>query len=273
MVLTRPKLDLDWSLWILVPLQIALTVGIAALSYRYVERPFRRGEAQQKIRTWMNHLRPRRRLAVAGGTAAVVCGLFTWMLLPAATATPRATRTPEAAALPKTATTTTPTTSQPIASGPPLAIGASVMLGAADALKAQLGSGTVVDAEVGRWPKDIAARLEEYRKAGLLPSRVIVQMGENGPIRDEDMQRVRDALEGVQRVVLVNVHVPRTWQDDVNATLEANVSDWPEASVADWKDAAKPNLLYSDGIHPTTDGQRAYARLVARALKTPAGGQ
>jgi hypothetical protein len=272
MVLTRPKLDVDWSLWILVPLQLALTVGLAALSYRYVEMPFRRGEAQEKVRAWMGGLRPRRRLAVAGGVAAVVCGLFAWMLLPAATATTRATQTKAAAALP-TSTSTTATSPQPVGSGPPLAIGASVMLGAADALKQRLGPKTVVDAAVGRWPKDIAKRLEEYRRAGLLPSRVIVQMGENGPIRDEDMKRVRAALEGVARVVFVNVHVPRTWQDDVNATLEANVGDWPEASIADWKDAAKPDLLYSDGIHPTPDGQKAYARLLQKALNSPPTGQ
>ena len=92
-------------------------------------------------------------------------------------------------------------------------------------------------------------------------------MGENGPIRDEDMQRVRAALQGVQRVVFVNVHVPRSWQDDVNATLQANVGDWPEAVIADWNGAARADQLYGDGIHPTPDGQLTYARVVAHALR------
>jgi peptidoglycan/LPS O-acetylase OafA/YrhL len=265
MVLTRPKLDVDWSPWVLVPFQIGLTVAIAAASYRYVEMPFRRGEAQQWIREHMRRLAPRRRLAVAGGTTAVVLGLGAWMLQPAATATPRATHTKAAAPLPKTATTAK--TARPVNSNPPLAIGASVMLGSETALKTAISPRLVVDAAVGRWPADIASRLEEYRRSGLLPSRVVVQMGENGPIRDEDMQRVRAALQGVNRVVFVNVHVPRSWQDDVNATLEANVGDWPEAVIADWNGAARADQLYADGIHPTPDGQATYARVVARALR------
>jgi hypothetical protein len=196
----------------------------------------------------------------------VVLGLGAWMLQPAATATPRATHTKAAAPLPK-GTTTTKTASPVVNTNPPLAVGASVMLGSENALKAAISPNLVVDAAVGRWPADIASRLEEYRRAGLLPTKVIVQMGENGPIRDEDMQRVRAALEGVDRVVFVNVHVPRSWQEDVNATLAAAIGDWPQAVIANWNGAARADQLYGDGIHPTPDGQITYARVVAQALR------
>jgi lysophospholipase L1-like esterase len=156
-------------------------------------------------------------------------------------------------------------------SGPPLLIGASVMLGSQEALHDRLGWRAVVDAEVGRNPDDVAARLEAYRASDALPSRVVVQMGENGPIRDEDMARVRAALEGVDRVVLLNVKVPRSWQDDVNARLAAADADWPEAVLADWHKAAKRDLLYDDGIHPNPEGQKVYARVVQDGLRAPGG--
>jgi hypothetical protein len=127
----------------------------------------------------------------------------------------------------------------------------------------------LVDAAVGRWPSDIAGRLEAYRQSDALPNRVVVQMGENGPLREEDLQRVHEALRGVPRVVLVNVHVPRSWQDDVNNTLSAVRGEWPEAVIADWDKAAKPELLYDDGIHPTPEGAKVYAQVVQQALRAP----
>jgi lysophospholipase L1-like esterase len=266
MVLTRPQLDLRWSLWILVPLQIAVTVGLAAASYRWVEMPFRRGTAQTWIKDWMGRRAPRRRLAIVTATAAATLLSGVWLATGSAGSSEhRVTNTPAAAQVPVRKTPDAPVT----ALDPPLAVGASVMLGSQDALKERLGKRTIVDAAVGRYASDIADRLEAYRLEHALPSRVIVQMGENGPLREEDLARVHAALRGVKRVVLVNVHVPRTWQDDVNNTLSAVRGEWPEAVLANWNAAARPDLLYADGIHPTPEGAQVYAQVIQRALRAP----
>jgi hypothetical protein len=96
---------------------------------------------------------------------------------------------------------------------------------------------------------------------------VIVQAGENGPLTADDAAALQGVLRGVDRVVIVNVRVPRSWDEEVNDTLAAAVKRWPEARLADWHDASdREGLLYPDGTHPTTAGQRVYARVVGRAI-------
>ncbi|HSD79080.1 MAG TPA: acyltransferase, partial [Solirubrobacteraceae bacterium] len=72
MVVTRPGLDVPWSATVLVPLQILVTVALAAASYRWVERPFHTGAAQRRLAAWLDARRPRERLATAGATAAIL---------------------------------------------------------------------------------------------------------------------------------------------------------------------------------------------------------
>jgi hypothetical protein len=97
---------------------------------------------------------------------------------------------------------------------------------------------------------------------------VIVQLGENGPVTGSELAQMRQVLEGVGRVVLVNVRVPRDWNDSVNKTLEKTVARWPEARLADWYDASdKRDLLYDDATHPRPAGQEVYTRIVRQALQ------
>jgi peptidoglycan/LPS O-acetylase OafA/YrhL len=257
MALTRPGVDVALSRWILVPLQIAAAVALAAASYRWVEQPVRRGDAGRALKDWLDRRPPRRRLAIASGavlslTAAIVWAVGVWS--PADRGAAFAT-TPSAAAASRVA---------PHIPGKPLAVGASVMLASQDAL----GRDMTVDAALGRQASDVIARLETYRAADRLPRRVVVQMGENGPIGSDDIQELRRTLADVQRVVLVNVRVPRTWVAQTNDVLSRAVKDWPQARVADWYDAsAGADLLYDDETHPTLQGRRVYARIVRRALQ------
>jgi peptidoglycan/LPS O-acetylase OafA/YrhL len=266
MVLSRPEIDLSWSPGVLVPLQIALTVGLAAASYRWVEKPFRTGAAQQWIRGWMGRRAPRERLGVVVGATAATVLAGVWLASGSSGAErPQVTNTPQAAAVPERRTAPVPTGKL----DPPLLVGASVMLGAQEALHARLGRKALIDAAVGRYPADVATRLEAYRQSDALPNRVVIQIGENGPLPEEDLQRIREALRGVPRVVLINVKVPRTWEEDVNNTLLAIRGEWPEAVIADWKKAARRDLLYDDGIHPTPEGAKVYAQVVQDALRSP----
>jgi hypothetical protein len=124
-----------------------------------------------------------------------------------------------------------------------------------------------VDAAVGRQAPDILDRLRSYRAAGDLPSEVVVQLGENGPITAKDTDDLKRVLRGTNRVVLVNVHIPRSWGDAANDVLADAVKGWPQARIADWHAASEaPGVLYPDGTHPTPEGQEVYAALVERAL-------
>jgi hypothetical protein len=280
MVLTRPGIDLQWSLWVLVPLQIALTIGLAAASYRWIEMPIRRGEAGPAIRAWLDRRTPRRRLAVALTGVAVLAGATTAIAarhVPAPELPPianvKATAQAKAAPGALLSRGTAPVGegsaaggSQKRLTGRSLAVGASVMLGSQAALESRI----TVDAAVARQATDIIARLQAFRDAGKLPSRVIVQIGENGPLLGDQVLALKEVLRGVDRVVLVNIRVPRRWEGETNDLLKETAANWKEAELADWHGASGGSgVLWDDGIHPTPKGQEIYARVIKRALRAP----
>ena len=112
------------------------------------------------------------------------------------------------------------------------------MLGASSALDAALGSQLHIDAVVSRQPEATIGRLFAYRAEGSLPPRVIVHIGDNGPVYYADVQRLKQALAGVPLVVIVNVRVDTSWQGEVNSELRYAVKGWHQATIADWYDAS-----------------------------------
>jgi peptidoglycan/LPS O-acetylase OafA/YrhL len=259
MALSRPGVDLDWPRPLLVLAQIAATVALAAASYRWVEQPLRTGTGQRALRAWLDRRPPRGRLAIVTATLVAVVVGVAW----AGTANPRVARATPALAPASSVARSAPEDAP--AHTRPLAVGASVMLAAQPELERR----AVVDAAIGRQVPDILARLAEYRAAGTLPDRVVVQIGENGPVTDDDLRELRAVLRDVRRVVLVNVRVPKSWDAAVNAKLADTVRSWPAARLADWSGASgRGGLLYPDGTHPTPAGQRVYARLVQRTLRS-----
>jgi hypothetical protein len=143
------------------------------------------------------------------------------------------------------------------------------MLGASSALDSALGSELHIDAVVSRQPEETIARLFAYRADGSLPRRVIVHIGDNGPVYYADIQRLRQALAGVPLVVLVNVRVDTSWQHEVNSELAYAVKGWHEATIADWYDVSSGPGLLADGTHTTPDGARDFAGVIARAIHHP----
>jgi peptidoglycan/LPS O-acetylase OafA/YrhL len=263
--------------------QVGATAVLAESSYRWIERPIRRG-ALSRVQLRMPRLvaQPRTPFAVAGLALAALVALavvepprvnalppgFTKSTLAASKHTethlvslPRQRRAPvrrHAAATPKIPR-----------SGPILALGDSVMLGASSALTAALGPELRVDAVVARQIDDTIARIQAYKAAGTLPRRVIVQAGENGPLYYADWSRLRAALLGIPLVVLVNVRVDRPWQDQVNKALLEAIAGWRHATIADWYDASGGKDVLVDGTHTTPGGAKLYAALIARALRAP----
>lgn len=303
MAVSRPGVDIAVSKWILVPAQIALTVTLAAVSYRYVEMPVRRRRPAPKLAEWFRAHPPRERLGLAlAATVLMSAVVISATIVPVARSrsilTPLASHAamvspvlgaprqrPHGSAPPSPVSPvlTSPRPYGPAAPppsgrpsgqsrvpvgaqrGPVLAVGASVMLAAEPALEHQLGA--KVDAAVGRQPTTIIDRLAAYRAADALPAEVVVQIGDNGPVWSSDLTRLRQVLRGVRRVVLVNTRESTSWEGEVNNALVGAVRTWPQATVADWHSASSdPSLLY-DGAHPDPAGQAVYARILAAALR------
>jgi hypothetical protein len=143
------------------------------------------------------------------------------------------------------------------------------MLGASSALDAALGPDLHIDAVVSRQPGTTIDRLFAYRAEGSLPQRVIVHIGDNGPVYYADAQRLKRALAGVPEVVLVSVRVDTSWQNEVNSELRQTVAGWHEATIADWYDASGGSGLLADGTHTTATGAALFASVIAHALRHP----
>jgi hypothetical protein len=147
------------------------------------------------------------------------------------------------------------------------------MLAASGDLETAFGRSITVDAAVGRQVGAGLDRLQAYRRAGRLQGlrALVVGLGSNGAFGPAQMQRLLALTRGVPEVVLINVRVPDPWQAESDATIDA-LRHRPGVSVVDWRSASgRPGLLYSDGVHPNSAGQRVYANLITRAV-TRSGG-
>jgi hypothetical protein len=172
-----------------------------------------------------------------------------------------------------TAPTTTTTTTRPAGPGFDVghvtAIGDSVMLDYQDALQTSI-PGVNVSASVSRQWSEGESILQTLKADGLLGADVIVALGTNGPITDTDFDNMMAILGGASRVVFVNVHVDRPWQDPNNAVLTNGAGRYPNVVIADWAALAaqNPQWFGADGTHLAIDGPgaEALASLIASTL-------
>ena len=284
--LTRPGVDVSWTGPGVVVMQAGITVIAAALSYRFVEQPIRRGSLQRRLAA----LQVRRRLElVSGGSVALVAAFVILFVTPSSLSpvsiyvNPPPARAAGFAAgfepgrflQPRLGATKPTKHKRPTKpSGPVLgrilAIGDSVMLGCESDLSAALDHRARIDATVGRQIDDTISDLDRYRAKHELPPTVVIQIGNNGPLWYRDLVRLRQALRGVPDVVIVNVRNATSWEQESNHAIAAWVRGWRGAHVADWYGHSKDSML-SDGTHPWPRACAIYARVIATTVRASGG--
>jgi peptidoglycan/LPS O-acetylase OafA/YrhL len=154
--------------------------------------------------------------------------------------------------------------------GPVTAIGDSVMLGAVDALQRDIPKLTTIDARESRQIPEAIGVLRQLRATGKLGEVVIVHIGDNGVVTDEQFDGMMRALSGAREVLVVNTTVPDGYQwAPNNEVLADGVARHPdEAVLVDWHAASAGHPEYFwDGLHLTPQGARAYAGLIAAAYR------
>ena len=253
--------------------EAAVVLTAAALSYRYVEEPIRRGRVQR----WLAQYSRRFRLEVVGAAALGFVAAFAILFVTPASLNPvggyvnptganagthpRHTRTQ-----PVLQHTHQTQKKAPLPPGRILALGDSVMLDCSRELKVALRHRVRVDATVGRQIKSTVNELQRLRRHHKLPKIVVIQVGNNGPLWFDDLERLRHALHGIPWIVVVTVRNDTSWQDESNHALVNWVQDWPAAHLADWYGRSTEKMM-QDGTHPWPYGCRIYASLIADTLR------
>ena len=291
-MVTRPLVDWPLDGPIVLILRLALTFGIAELSYRFVEIPIRRGVLVRVWRHWRKstgtmHARITGIFA-AGGTLLAV-GLAVLLVALIAVPAPNS----EAAVAPDVAqamgianggptevgvddgpsasagspgdpsATASPTA---VDNGPVTLFGDSVMLGARAAIYDAI-PGAKVDAAVSRFPGAFTGRIAKTKNRGRLADVVVIHAGTNGVMPESILRAMLDQLTDRKRVVVVNTAVPRPWRGPDNKVISTVTKDYPNVVVVDWNAAAQghPEWFVSDGVHLTGAGAQAFAAMIKKA--------
>jgi peptidoglycan/LPS O-acetylase OafA/YrhL/lysophospholipase L1-like esterase len=269
LVLTRPGIDVDLPKGVLIPLQLALVLALADLSYRFVELPFR-GKAKWPSlpADWLRVARPALLVAVLA-----IVGLVGWSGLfggggPRFDAAAASTATSATVVAKDTPGRPPPSDAAPRARPKTIiALGDSVMIGARDNLAARLGPRFSMSAKVGRQANEFVEIVQRLRREGHHPDAMIIQMGDNGPLYGEDMETIQKATSEVGELYLINDHAPVSWIEESNHALAEAARDWPHTTLIDWKSAAEAHQdLLWDGIHLKPAAARLYAQLVVAAV-------
>jgi peptidoglycan/LPS O-acetylase OafA/YrhL len=276
-------------------LQVAASIGLAALSWRYVEEPVRHGalgrlwqRLRQRQWAWPPQLRPGEWAVTGAVTAnAAVClvGLSGLVAVPVVGAAPHVhnvlppfhhhatttTATTAATAGSTSAGGTTTSTAPPPAGQGVTAIGDSIMIDAAPYLQ-QMLPGIVIDAKVGQQLTQVQGTVPSLLAAGDVGTRVVIELGTNGPYSATQLDTLLSSLGPKKKIVLVNTRVPRTWQTEVNSTIAAVARAHADVTLVNWyaDSASDPQYFYTDGVHLNPQGAQYYASLIVQALQGPA---
>ncbi|MST94180.1 MAG: acyltransferase [Pedosphaera sp.] len=275
---TRPQLDVPLDGTSLLAVRLALTLGIAAASYRWLETPVRNGALGRAWKTWREAQgRERLRLGwrwAAAATSMLALGSTLGVLLlqarppapPSYLATARIVHA-TAAVAPISKTSVAPPTPPaplainlavvrpvlpPVSTPPPTnpptvaaktdhpvtAIGDSVMEGVAEELKHAFGTNTIIDAAQGRLPWNTPAIVKNLHATGKIHATVILHIGNNGFLSAEVFHQIMAELKDARQVVVMNVKVPRQWESLNNRMLAAAIKAYPKAVLVDWHGAS-----------------------------------
>ncbi len=303
----RPEIDVPWSGPVVLVLRLAATFAVAELSYRFVEMPVRRGAIGRLWKTarqrWGSRVWP-----VAGAgvlTLGLLVGSVSSGLAATAKDTtiegldgvtasdgagdllaepeivqpggqPSAQPSGDAAkpdgqggkpSSTPTAPATPPDATADLTLGPITAIGDSVLLGDSKFLRAAFPKVTV-DAEVSRQSGGVFSRVRARIAADRLASVVILHTGTNGVILPEQLDDTIKRMGPDRIVVLINTHVPRSWQDNNNKIIAAAAAKHKNVRLVDWAglSAGHRDYFASDYVHMVRSGGKVFTKAIADAL-------
>ena len=97
---------------------------------------------------------------------------------------------------------------------------------------------------------------------------VVIHLGNNGVIDESIINESLELLQDARKVLLINVRVPRRWENKVNNLLSEAVVRFENTELLDWYSLSnnKPEYFSRDGVHTIPIGARNYVDAIITSL-------
>jgi hypothetical protein len=270
---TRPSVDLVGDQWALYALRFLIVFALADISYRWIEVPVRNGA----VELWFKGLKyrtPAMRLRQQLGVVlAVVLTLAATTTVSLQALDADARNQAQLSATLESGSGATGENQDESAIASPnektglWVTGDSVILG----IRSQLEEYEPIDlinARVGRQINELIEVVGVDAKS--VPGSIaVLNLGNNGPVSEEQVRKLFDLLANQPHFVVVNAAVPRGWRESNNQTIASVIADYENASLVDWDRISKnhPEYFAPDGVHLVPTGANVYVSAVLEVLE------
>ena len=97
---------------------------------------------------------------------------------------------------------------------------------------------------------------------------VVIHLGNNGVIDESIINESLELLQDARKVLLINVRVPRRWENKVNNLLTEAAARFENTELLDWYSLSnnKPEYFSRDGVHTIPIGARNYVDAIITSL-------
>ncbi|GGE36760.1 acyltransferase [Pullulanibacillus camelliae] len=133
----------------------------------------------------------------------------------------------------------------------------------------QLIPSAIINGKVGRQMHEAPALLHQLKNKEQLTGKVVIELGTNGAFSKSQLTALIQVLDKKQQIYLINIRVPRPWQDVVNKALSQAAQRYPNVHLINWLSASRGKASYfsEDGVHLTPIGAKSYAQLIKKTVE------
>ena len=258
---TRPSVDLAGASWAMYSLRILIVFALADISLRYVELPVRRGV----LTYWLKGLKYRTAAEKKRQKIKAIAVLIT-LAASVTVISGRAIAIGEEKQSALIEEIESANTSTAVSKDGIWLTGDSVILGIKSELAENYSVG-LVNARVGRQASELLTEiLRDIDGAPTGP--VVLNMGNNNALTEEQVMGILEALRNQSKVILVNTAVPRPWRESNNDLISEVAARFSNVRVIDWASISEghPEYFAPDGVHLVPTGVGIYVAEIGRYL-------
>lgn len=149
-----------------------------------------------------------------------------------------------------------------------LAIGDSLMIDIATSLH-NIYPNITIDAKIGRQVSQAVQLAPNYASFNEPNKAVIIQLGTNGFFTNDQIDSLLKAFSNAD-IYLVNTRVPRSWESNVNASLQQKAQEHDNITLIDWHSVAinHPEYFAPDGVHLEQKGVKTLTTLIQQTINS-----